>query len=245
LSSRFPPHTSRLVIPHLDGQGRVVSGEIIEQEQAGAGLVHIADPAHVPRGDLVHSARPLGQRRCEGLPGGSGAYLASRLRRAGLGQHGHVEPRSRERRGPVLDIAPGRREHDSVVHRDPLHRIKPGQLTSLPLQHPEQLLLVPAATEHRSRTVRGLHLRSQVEISQRGRVDEMDLGIPRILVDQLNRHDDPLTCAPGHTGAAGLGSRAASTIAPVRGPGRPPARGMRKRCPAAWPIAAAYVGSWR
>jgi hypothetical protein len=37
----------------------------------------------------------------------TGAYLASRLRRAGLGQYGHVEQRGRERRGPVLDIAPG------------------------------------------------------------------------------------------------------------------------------------------
>ena len=109
-------------------------------------------------------------------------------------------------------------------------RIKPGQLTSLPLQHPEQLLLVPAATEHRSRTVRGLHLRSQVEISQRGRVDEMDLGIPRILVDQLNRHDDPLTCAPGRTGPAGLGSPAASTIAPVRGPAGHQPAGDRYSC---------------
>ena len=40
-----------------------------------------------------------------------------------------------------------------------------------------------------------------------------------------------LTGAPGHTGPAGLGSRAASTIAPVRGPGRPPARGMPEAVP--------------
>ena len=42
------------VVPELGGQAGVVTGEVAEQEQARAGLTHIADPAQVTGGYLAH-----------------------------------------------------------------------------------------------------------------------------------------------------------------------------------------------
>ena len=66
-----------------------------------------------------------------------------------------------------------------------------GQLAGLPLQQPEHLVLVRLRRSTGSGRCAGLRIGGRVRISQRGGVDQVNVGIPRIRVDQLNRHDDP------------------------------------------------------
>ena len=118
-----------------------------------------------------------GMRKC--------AYLAGGFGGGRLDQHHHVEPRGRQRRGPVLDVTAGRRERYRLVHGGPPDRIGLGQPPGLPLEHSEQLVLLPGPAQNRPRTVGGLHVGGQVQVPQRSRLDEVNLSIPRVRVDKL------------------------------------------------------------
>ena len=71
-------------------------------------------------------------------------------------QNGHVEPGRGQRRGPVLDIAAGRDEGQRVINGGTLDGVQLGQLPGLPLEHPQELVLIPAAAQHRPGTVGGV-----------------------------------------------------------------------------------------
>ena len=125
-----------------------------------------------------------GMRKC--------AYLAGGFGGGRLDQHDDVEPRRRQRRGPAFDIAAGRGERQRVIYGGTFDRIELGMLAGLPLQHPQQLVLIPAPAQHRPRPTRGLRIGGQMQVSERSRLDEMNLAIPRVRVDEFKRHGDPL-----------------------------------------------------
>jgi hypothetical protein len=64
------------VVPELDGQVEVVTGEVVEQEQARTALVHVSYPAHVAGGDVMHAACLVAEGVRQRLVGGVGADLA-------------------------------------------------------------------------------------------------------------------------------------------------------------------------
>jgi hypothetical protein len=72
------------------------------------------------------------------------------------------------------------------------HGVVAAKLPGLPFEHPEQLLFIAAAAQDRADPVRGPDVCGQVQVTQRGRFCEAGLAVPRVWVDQLNRHDDSL-----------------------------------------------------
>jgi hypothetical protein len=49
----------------------------------------------------------------------------------------------------------------------------------------------PGPPQHRAGPMRGLHVGGQVQVPQRGRLDQVNLGVARVWVDELKRHGDP------------------------------------------------------
>ncbi len=140
-----------------------------------------------------------------------------------------AEHRRWQRRGSILDVASGPGKRKSFVHGGTLDGIELGQLPGLPLEYPEQLLLIPAPAQHRARTVGGLHVGGKVQIPEGSRIDEVNFGVPRVWVGELKRHGDPFQiCAPGRTGPARVcvsryphrSSKAVTEACPVAASGR-------------------------